>query len=282
MDCTPATFPSVAGPFHRLGRRVEHRPRWPDGSSAALSLSFDDARPSQLSRGLDVLERLDVRATFFVLPAIVRRDRKGWRAIVERGHEVGNHSLRHPCTGSLRSSPKGALEQLTVAEIEADLEEANRKLEDLLGATPRVFAYPCGQTFVGRGMGTRSYVPVVARKFLVGRTFNDRWANAPLRCDLAQVAAINSDATPIEGLRPYLDAALLEGSWVVLGGHEIDDVGREATMPATLEAVVAWCRSEGVRIGTVGAIGSTVEHMQENAVPGRRSDSIPPAASLKR
>jgi peptidoglycan-N-acetylglucosamine deacetylase len=246
-----------------------------------LSLSFDDARPSQVSRGLDLLERLDVQATFFALPGIVRRDIRGWRAIVERGHEIGNHSLRHPCAGNLRSSRKGALEQLTLADIEADLVEASRQLEDLLGVTPRVFAYPCGQTFVGRGTGTQSYVPVVARKFLVGRTFNDLWANSPLRCDLAQVAAINSDAKPIDALRRYLDAALIEGSWVVLGGHEIGASGHDSTVPATVEAVVGWCRTEGVRIGTVGAVGDMVARMQQSAVTDARTASNDPArASL--
>jgi hypothetical protein len=247
-----------------------------------VSLSFDDARPSQVSRGLDLLERLGIQATFFVLPGIARRDVRGWRAIVERGHEIGNHSLRHPCTGNLRSARRGGLEQLTLADIEADLDEANGQLEELLGATPRVFAYPCGQTFVGRGTATQSYVPVVARKFLVGRTFNNPWTNAPLRCDLAQVAAINTDAMPIERLRGHLDAALTEGSWVVLGGHEIGGSGHDSTLPATIEAVVRWCRGAGVRLGTVGAVGDTVARMQGRSITHADSSSIPPAPSVKR
>jgi peptidoglycan-N-acetylglucosamine deacetylase len=236
----------------------------------------------QVSRGLDLLERLAVQATFFVLPGIVRRDVRGWRAIVERGHEIGNHSLRHPCTGNLRSGRRGGLEQLALADIEADVEEANRHLEDLLGATPCVFAYPCGQTFVGRGTATQSYVPVVARKFLVGRTFNNPWTNAPLRCDLAQVAAINSDAMPIEQLRGHLDAALTKGSWIVLGGHEIGDSRHDSTMPATIEAVVRWCQSAGARIGTVGAVGDTVARMQRRGVTHAGSSAIPSAPSVKR
>ena len=279
---TGDTVSPVGRLLDRFGRRVEERISWPDGSRAALSLSFDDARPSQVSRGLDILERLEVRVTFFVLPGAVRRDVQGWRAVIEHGHEIGNHSLRHSCSGNLRAFRRGSLEQLTLADLQRDLEEANRQLEDLLGVTPRVFAYPCGQTFVGRGIGTQSYVPVVARKFLVGRTFNDAWANAPLHCDLAQIAAINSDATPIERLRAYLDDALVNGSWVVLGGHDIGDSGRQTTLPGTMEAVVRWCRGEGVRIGTVGSIGDTVSLMQQSGDAQGRTGSIPPAPSVKR
>src|SRR5207247_3703239 len=71
---TGDTVSPVGRLLDRFGRRVEERISWPDGSRAALSLSFDDARPSQVSRGLDILERLEVRVTFFVLPGAVRRD----------------------------------------------------------------------------------------------------------------------------------------------------------------------------------------------------------------
>jgi peptidoglycan/xylan/chitin deacetylase (PgdA/CDA1 family) len=237
---------------------------WPDDARAALSLSFDDARASQPSRALESLERLGVPATFFVGPRKVKLDLLGWRTVVECGHEIGNHSMRHPCTGNLRGARANTLERLSLADIEADLHEANRQIEDLLGLTARTFAYPCGQTFVGRGVGTQSYVPVVAQMFDVGRTFNDMWANAPLYCDLAQVAAINSDEMSFAQLRGRLDRALADGAWVVLGGHEVGDAGPETTLTSTIEAVVSWCRDEGIRVGTVGAIGREVAVMQRS------------------
>jgi hypothetical protein len=249
------------------GAATAQRDTWAHGARAALSLSFDDARASQLSRGLELLDRLDVPATFFVLPDAVGGDARSWRALAGRGHEIGNHSLRHPCTGNFEFTRNMPLERLALADIEADLDEANRQLTELFGAAPRVFAYPCGQTFVGRGIRTQSYVPIVARRFVVGRTFNDTWANAPLHCDLAQVAAINSDATSFDRLRPWLDDALLEGSWIVLAGHEIGDSGTQATSSDTVEAVVRWCRSEGVRIDTIGAIGEAVAALQERYEP---------------
>jgi peptidoglycan/xylan/chitin deacetylase (PgdA/CDA1 family) len=235
---------------------------WPDGSPAALSLSFDDARSSQPGRGLEVLEQLGVSATFFVGPRNVERDLRGWRTVVDCGHEIGNHSVSHPCTANLRWARSKPLEWLSIADIEADLHQANREIDDLLGVAPSVFAYPCGQTFVGRGVDCQSYVPVVARMFDVGRTFNDMWANSPRHCDLAQVAAMNCDELSFAQLRGRLQEALSDGAWIVLGGHEVGDVGHEVTSTSTIEAVVAWCRDEGVRIGTIGATGRDVAAVQ--------------------
>jgi hypothetical protein len=81
------------------------------------------------------------------------------------------------------------------------------------------------------------------------------------------VAAINIDEVSFERLRPLLDDALVEGSWIVLGAHDIGDSGNQTTSPATLESVVRWCRAKSVRIDTVGAVGSTVAAIQQRGPP---------------
>jgi peptidoglycan/xylan/chitin deacetylase (PgdA/CDA1 family) len=245
---------------HRLRQAREFRGVWPDGARAALSITFDDARPSQPRVAAPVLDRLDVRATFFVLPEPVNRDRAAWQDMVGAGHEIGNHTASHPCSGNFPWSRGRALEQLTVADIAREVDDAERQIEDAVGVTPTVFAYPCGQTFVGRGRSTTSLVPFVADRFLVGRTFNDLVANAPFHCDLAQASAFNTDHLGFEQLRPALEAALADRAWLVLGGHEVGhDLADETTRVDTLEAVVAWCREHQVWIDTVGAVATRVQ-----------------------
>src|SRR5262245_66282298 len=72
---------------------------WPDGKRAALSLSFDDARQSQVDVGVTLLDKHKVKATFYVVPSAVERRLEGWKKIVERGHEIGNQSLNNPFAG---------------------------------------------------------------------------------------------------------------------------------------------------------------------------------------
>ena len=140
----------------------------------------------------------------------------------------------------------------------------------MLGVECRSFAYPCGHTFVGRGAETESYVPLVADRFIAGRTFNDVAINSPVHVDLAQINAMNSDALTFEQLRPVLESTLADGAWLVLGGHEIGHRGNfETTMPATLAATVEWCRSHDVWIDSIGNVASRVRSLQRDEQASR-------------
>ena len=113
---------------------------WPEGTSAAVSLTFDDARPSQVDNGLAVLDRLGAKATFYVVPVRVESRLASWKKVVASGHEIGNHSLRHPCTGNFEWSREAALEDYTLDRMRAELIGANRRLKELLGVEPVTFA----------------------------------------------------------------------------------------------------------------------------------------------
>jgi peptidoglycan-N-acetylglucosamine deacetylase len=109
---------------------------------ASLSLDLDDlwaylrtrgdpaweARPSYLPefvpRVLEVLDRLGVKITFFVVgfDAAQAVNRPYLRAIADRGHEIGNHSYAHECW----------LHRYSSAELEADIVKAE---EAVLAAT---------------------------------------------------------------------------------------------------------------------------------------------------
>jgi peptidoglycan/xylan/chitin deacetylase (PgdA/CDA1 family) len=201
------------------------------------------------------MERLGVTSTFFVLPRAVAADRRAWTRTVEAGHEIGNHTVLHPCSASIAWRRGHALQSLSLADMRRELQTASAQIHKLLGVDPSVFAYPCGHTFVGRGTETQSYVPLVAELFVVGRTFNDLWANSPAHCDLAQVACINIDGVSFEALRPRLEEAEDDGAWLVLGGHEVGTGDFETVGVETLEAVVQWCRDRAIWIDSVGAIG---------------------------
>jgi len=196
--------------------------------------------------------------TFFVLPGLVESALAGWREATERDHEIGNHSLTHPCSGNFAWTRDNPLERLTLKEYKSELSEANRRLRYLLGISPRVFAYPCGHTSVGRGHETRSVVPLVSEMFDAGRTFNDLVANSPRFFDPFQIACVNSDEKTFAELLPHLEAARADRAWLVLGGHEIghdSGVGRrETTQVGTIEAVVSWCRTNRIWIDTVGNV----------------------------
>jgi peptidoglycan/xylan/chitin deacetylase (PgdA/CDA1 family) len=235
---------------------------WPEGKRAALSLSFDDARQSQVDVGVALLDKHKVKATFYVVPSAVELRLEGWKKVVASGHEIGNHSLNHPCTGNFPWSRQKALEDYTVEKMRDELKQANRRIKELLGVTAESFAYPCGQTFVGRGIDTKSYVPLVATLFSSGRTWQDETPNDPGFCDLAQATGVEMDGRDFEQILPILEKARETGQWVVLAGHEIGQDGQQTTRVTMLEKLMSYANDPANKIW-IAPVGTIARHIRE-------------------
>jgi len=226
---------------------------WPNGAKAAVSISFDDARASQVDRGLEVLDFYGFKATFFVQPGNMKGKLEEWRKATAEGHEMGNHTVSHPCSANFPWARENALEDWTLERMEAELLEANRLVKEALGVVPRTFGYPCGQTFVGRGAGVRSYVPLVAKHFLAGRAFLSEYLNDPAVCDPAQLGAAALDGLSSGDAITMVDEAKRTGAWVIFCGHDVGDKGFQVTKVPTLEKFCEWLRapSSGAWVTTV-------------------------------
>ncbi len=238
---------------------------WPGGARMALSLSFDDGRESQVTQGLPVFARHGAKVTLYVVPAAVERSLDGWKRAAAAGHEIGNHSLTHSCSGNFPFSRQKALEEHSIARMRQELTAANARIAELLGVTPRTFAYPCGQTFVGRGRTTQSYVPVVAELFLAGRGWMDEAPNDPSYVDLAQTTGVEMDGRDFAQIRPLLDEARKVGAWLVLAGHEIGVGGRQTTRVAMLDELLAYAGNpaNGIWVATVAEAAGLVAQRQQ-------------------
>lgn len=252
------------------GKTTDVRFPWPDGKRVAVSLSFDDARPSQVDVGVPLLDEYGVRATFYVSPSRVPERLNAWKAAVAAGHEIGNHSMRHACTGNFAWSRQKALEDYTLKQMAEELDQASAEIRQLLGVHAMTFAYPCGQKFVGRGQRVRSYVPLVAERFAAGRGWRDETANDPAFCDPAQLLAVELDGLTFEQLKTLVEAAAEQGAWLVLAGHEIGQKGRQTTRADTLRAFCEYAADaeNGLWVDTVANVARYVaEHRVD---PGRR------------
>ncbi len=233
---------------------------WPQGKEAAISLSFDDGRYSQVEGGTALFDSLHVKATFYVVPSTVEQRLEGWKKAVTAGHEIGNHSLYHPCSGNFVWSRTHALENYTPDSMRNELKEANNRITQLLGVKPIVFAYPCGQKFVGRGINTKSYVPLVAEMFITGRGFLEEIPNDPTYTDFAQITGIEMDGKDFEQILPLLLEARKNGQWVVLAGHEIAEGGLQTTRKTMLRKLIAYTQDAANKLwlAPVGTIATYI------------------------
>ena len=248
--------------FHHVNAQSNEQQmfRWPDGKRAAVSLSFDDARPSQVDKGVPLLNKYGIKATFYVQGENVEKRLDDWKKVVAEGHEIGNHTRTHPCTGNFTFSRDNALEDFTLDLMARELDGENDDIEHLLGVEPVTFAYPCGQTYVGRGQDTKSYMPLVAERFLVGRLYLSEAANDPLVCDLAQVMGVGCDELDFGQLKTIIDEAAADGRWLIFAGHEIGESGFQTTRTKALEAFCQYALdpANGIWIDTVHKVGSYV------------------------
>lgn len=134
----------------------------------AVSLSYDDALNSQLDNALSALNRYDFKASFYVLsnsPVMAKRLDE-WREAAAQGHELGNHSMFHPCRASLPNRdwvPKHHdLDGYSVEQMVEEVKTANVFLNAIDGQTERTYTAPCGDQLAGGN----NYISEVKKLFV--------------------------------------------------------------------------------------------------------------------
>ena len=67
-----------------------------DKNVKAVYLTFDDGPIPEITPWvLDLLDKYNIKATFFLVGDNVRKHPEEFKMIVERGHKVGNHTFNH-------------------------------------------------------------------------------------------------------------------------------------------------------------------------------------------
>jgi hypothetical protein len=191
----------------------------------AVSLTFDDGTPNQLEKAVPVLDEFGLKGTFYIPPRgdNWRSRLAPWREVAAAGHEIGNHSLTHPCPNNLFGRPDG-VDDMSLEDIESDIVAAQARLVELAPEQEAwTFAYPCYATHVGRGAGRQSYAPVVARHFVAGRAGGEYgFGNNPLWVDLAAVAGQSVERMSGFEMIGLAEELAARGHWAILVFHEID------------------------------------------------------------
>ncbi|MCX6319003.1 MAG: polysaccharide deacetylase family protein [Bacteroidetes bacterium] len=123
------------------------------GKKAAVVITYDDAIDQHLDNAAPVLDSLGLKATFYVtgFSASMRARLKEWKQLAVKGHELGNHTLYHPCTGGPGREwvkPDYDLNNYTIPRLLDEISATNLLLQSMDGKTKRTFAFTCGDTRV--------------------------------------------------------------------------------------------------------------------------------------
>ncbi|MRG94778.1 polysaccharide deacetylase family protein [Polyangium spumosum] len=122
--------------FLRLRMFVDAVCQGPD-DARGVALTFDDGpSPEHTPKVLDLLDRANVKATFFVIGKKAEAHPELVREIVARGHALGSHGHAHP----------RAFAMLGTSAVRADIERSLVVLEKITGRRTTLFRPPIGHT----------------------------------------------------------------------------------------------------------------------------------------
>ena len=104
----------------------------------SLALTFDDGPSESTPELLALLEKHNVKATFFMCGANAQRLPDIARAVARAGHEIGNHSDTHP-----------RFDFCSQEFVYRELSMAQEKINRASGVTPVLFRAPYGVRWFG-------------------------------------------------------------------------------------------------------------------------------------
>ena len=141
---------------------------WPDGRKAAISLAYDDALDSQLDNAIPALDRHGLKGSFYLVlaNAAVGKRLDEWRRAAANGHELGNHTLFHQCSGSMAGrewvEPQRDLDGTSAAQMKDQVLLANVMLAAIDGRRERTMTVPCGDVMAAG----QDYIDLVRQEFV--------------------------------------------------------------------------------------------------------------------
>jgi sialate O-acetylesterase len=186
-------------------------------------LTYDDAMVQHLDNALPVLDSLNLKATFYLSAAYPGCSQRinDWRNTAKEGHELGNHTLFHPCigTGAGREwvKPEQDLSKYTVQRIVNEIRMTNTFLEALDGKKKRTFAYTCGDMKIG----DTSFIEPLKNEFVAARAVRNQMHKLP-EIDLYNVDCYVVNGNTAEQMIEWVKQAEATNSLLVILFHGVN------------------------------------------------------------
>lgn len=105
-----------------------------DAELVMIALTFDDGPVLMTMKLIDILEKSDSKATFFLIGAEIEKNPIFTKQIHALGHEIGNHTYSHP-----------NLKELSFEEVAYEMNRTDKIIESVIEKKPTIMRPPYGE-----------------------------------------------------------------------------------------------------------------------------------------
>jgi peptidoglycan/xylan/chitin deacetylase (PgdA/CDA1 family) len=193
-----------------------------NNKKCAVVLTYDDALNIHLDKVIPMLNSFKFKGTFYLIAGspVVSQRMNEWREASKKGHELGNHTLNHPCDGSLAGrdfvTPENDLSRYTVARAVNETKIANTLLNAIDGKKERTFAYPCGDFKINDTL----YYPHLKDDFIGARGVTPKFT--PIKnVDLSNIDSFVQIGSTATQMIAQVEEAEKAGSFIVFLFHGV-------------------------------------------------------------
>jgi peptidoglycan/xylan/chitin deacetylase (PgdA/CDA1 family) len=236
--------------------------RWPAGRQGAVTLSYDDAIVSHFESVAPQLEKAGLRGTFYIQAdsAGFRQHTDRWRQVAQAGHELGNHSLHHPCRKDRPDQHTWLSDDYNLSDYTPDRWLAEMRLANLIlylvdGKTERTFGNTCCDNYVGPLDNRTCLETLIPQLFVGGRGEFVSKPVDPATVNFANFGHYSGDSKSFEQLRDEIEAAVRDGKWIFYMFHGVGKGTHSLYIEAEEHAkLVAYLGANKDRIWTAPAV----------------------------
>ncbi|MEQ1676917.1 MAG: polysaccharide deacetylase family protein [Chitinophagaceae bacterium] len=241
------------------------------GKKCAVVITYDDAIDQHLDNAIPVLDSLGLKATFYVTafsPSVQTR-LPDWKKLAVNGHELGNHTLYHPCIGGAGREwvrPEYDLRQYTVQRMTDETRMTNLFLQALDGKTKRTFAFTCGEMKIGDS----SFINGMKNDFVAARAVRKQLHKIN-EVDLYNVDCYMVNGETGEQMIGWVKKAMETNSLLVILFHGVGGGnGLDVTIPAHRELLIYLNQNEkDLYIAPMLEVAEHIKEWQERNKPNK-------------
>lgn len=232
------------------------------GKKCAVVLTYDDAINEHLDNAIPVLDSLHLKATFYItaFSNSIKIRLNDWKKLSFKGHELGNHTLFHPCIGGEGRewvNKQNDLRNYSVSRIENEIRMANVFLQSLDGKTKRTFAFTCGDMRVNDSL----FIKGLKEDFTAARAVRNEMHKIH-EVNLYNIDCYMVNNHSFEQMKEWVDKAIETNSLLVILFH---GVGGGNALDVTVEnhrKILAYIKQHQNDIYS-GTMLEVAEHVQE-------------------